>query len=426
MLDAYQAAHKTPATDPGKQLRELIEKTPGLKTTFLDQIDKGRLDGFESLATPGALGAYNPYGKMMAVSIDQLNDAAAGKVRTANSLRFTLGHEINHAVTRDARLAEDKALEDSVKRIANGPSPHDYTATLKAYNDSARSREVGAEIAGFNTLAAYVRQQNPNATLGDLYEASPDDMKAYVDFDPTKPAPEAYKLKAGLTINENNVLTYDKSMGLDSDNSKNLEMPSTPGNIKAMGKFFYEENGYPERKVGGALNYIEGIERAVPHAPGHPAPTVNVSLKEVGVTGVPLPNGFNDTSPRLQPPTSVPTTPEPATPAPSASTPASSQQSGDPREQRQGESTPDSNRIPQTASALPSAEKPNRFEQGAAGQLLSRFFDGDPKEAAEKYAQTQQFKDWDQWGKNNHQQQQQLEEQKQATQQEQPSRGFSR
>lgn len=132
MLDAYQATHKTSTTDPGAQLRALIETTPGLKATFLDQIDKGRLEKFVPLATPGALGTYNAYDRAMAVSVDQLNDAARGNVQTANSLRFTLGHEIDHAVTRDARLAEDRTLEASVRRIAAGPSPHDYTDTLKA------------------------------------------------------------------------------------------------------------------------------------------------------------------------------------------------------------------------------------------------------------------------------------------------------
>ncbi len=289
MLDAYQAAHKTSTTDPGKQLRELIETTPGLKDTFLDQIDKDRLKEFVPLTTPGALGTYDAYDKTMAVSIDQLNTAAGGDVQIANSLRFTLGHEINHAVTRDARLTEDKTLKDSIESIAASPSPHDYTATLKAYNDSARSREVGAEIAGFNVLAGYVRSKNPSATLKDMYDASPNDMAMYVDKDESK-TPATYTPKAGLT--------------LDSD----LKMASTQANIDAMGEHFYKATGYPERKIGGALDRIATAEQdalriARISDPGHVAPEIRVDLKTVGAETVPLPTGFTDTSsPRLQPP----------------------------------------------------------------------------------------------------------------------------
>lgn len=289
MLDAYQATHKTATTDPGAQLRALIETTPGLKATFLDQIDKGHLEKFEPLATPGALGTYNAYDKAMAVSVDQLNDAARGNVQTANSLRFTLGHEIDHAVTRDARLAEDRTLEASVRRIAAGPSPHDYTDTVKAYNESVRSREVGAEIAGFNALAGYVKGRNPSATLKDMYDASPNDMQMYVDVDLSK-TPATYTPKPGLTL------------GAD------LKMASTPENIAGMGKYFYEATGYPERKVGQALGFIATVEQEALRTartadPTHAAPEIRVNLKEVGAETARVPAGITDTSPRLAPPT---------------------------------------------------------------------------------------------------------------------------
>lgn len=292
MLDTYQATHKTATTDPGKQLRELIETTPGLKATFLDQIDKGHLEKFVPLATPGALGTYSAYDKAMAVSVDQLNDAARGNVQTANSLRFTLGHEIDHAVTRDARLAEDRTLETSVNRIAAGPSPHDYTATLKTYNESVRSREVGAEIAGFNALAGYVRDKNPAATLKDMYDASPNDMQMYVNVDLSK-TPATYTPKPGLTL------------------GPDLKMASTPDNVAGMGKYFYEATGYPERKVGGALNYIAGVEQEALRTariadPSHAAPEIRVNLKTVGAETAPVPGGITDTSPRLAP--AVPST----------------------------------------------------------------------------------------------------------------------
>ncbi|MDR2208487.1 MAG: hypothetical protein LBE22_05890 [Azoarcus sp.] len=289
MLNDFQTANRTHTTDPGRQLRELIETTPGLKAAFLDQIDKGHLRQIVKLDTPNALGTYNAYTQTMEIPVGLLNKAANGGQQgeqAANLLRHILGHEINHAVTRDARLAEDQALRERVARIANGPPPHDYTATLKAYNESARSREVSAEIAGFNTLAEYVRNENPNATLKDLYLASRDSMKMYVDMGGSKAMP-TYTLKPGLTLDNN------------------LKMPSTQANRDAMGKYFYKANGYPKNKVGVALKYIVTLERNVLNAaraanPHHPAPKINVNLKEIDLQAVPLPGGFDDTNPRLR------------------------------------------------------------------------------------------------------------------------------
>jgi hypothetical protein len=198
----------------------------------------------------------------MRVSVNDLNIAASGNTEVANSLRFTLGHDIEHAAQHDALLESDKAFEDSVRRIATGPSPHDYTAPLKAYNERECSLEVAAEIAGFNILADYVRNTYPNATLKDLYLASRGDMRAYIDED-RRTKPRTYALKPGLTLDNN------------------LKMPSTQANRDAMGKYFYEANGYPERKVGVALNYIATLEHNVLNA----------------ARAAPPPSGFNDTSP---------------------------------------------------------------------------------------------------------------------------------
>ncbi|MGN6152973.1 MAG: hypothetical protein ACTHOH_13350 [Lysobacteraceae bacterium] len=294
MLNDYQTRFKTAHTDPGAGLKTLVDTTPGLKTTLLQQIERGSLERFDNLGTPGALGTYNAYSKTMAVSIDQLNDASRGNVQTANSLRFTLAHEIDHAVTRDARLAEDRKLQSDVAGMVATPSPHDYTGILRSYNESVRSREVHAEMTGFNALAAHVRAGNPHATLKDLYDASPADMQMYVNVDLSK-TPATYAPKPGLTL------------GAD------LSMASTPENVAAMGRYFYEANGYPERKIGSAASYIDGQERtalaavraADPTHP-HPAPEVKADLTALGVPRLALPAGMTDSSPRLAPPAHTP------------------------------------------------------------------------------------------------------------------------
>jgi hypothetical protein len=111
-------------------------------------------------------------------------------------------------------------------------------------------------------------------------------MSPYIDED-RRTNPKTYTLKPGLTLDDN------------------LKMPSTQANRDAMARYFYEANGYPEQRVGDALNDIAMIERNVLNAaraanPHHPAPQIDVNLREIGLQGVPLPGGFNDTSPRLR------------------------------------------------------------------------------------------------------------------------------
>ena len=286
MLKDFEAANKTATTNPGKNFRDLIESTPQLKADILESIKKGNLDKFEAISGTNPLGYYNADNKALAVSADQLNDAGK-KTQTANSIRFTLGHEIQHGVNRQDILDQDNKLRTDAKATAKTPSPHDYTDELKTYNQTSRKIETSAEIAGFNTLASYVTSKNPKATLKDLYDASPDDMRMYINADLTK-SPPTYAAKPGLTI------------GAD------LKIASTPKNVEAMGKLFYDANGYPANEAGRAVGMIAKEERDALAAarkadPKHPAPEIRVDLKALDLTGMPLPRGFTDSSrPRLQ------------------------------------------------------------------------------------------------------------------------------
>ena len=285
MLDKFEAAHKTSTENPGANFRDLIEKTPQLKADILESIRKGNLEKLEAIAGPSPLGYYDADNKALAVSLDQLNDAAS-KTQTANSIRFTLGHEIQHGVNRQDILDQDKTLRDQAKATARTPSPHDYTDELKAYNATSRTIETTAEIAGFNTLASYVTSKNPKATLKDLYDASPDDMRMYIKQD-LSASPPTYTARPGLTI------------GAD------LKIASTPENLEAMGKLFYDANGYPPREMGRAIGMIRqeevaALAEARASNPRAAAPEIRVNLDELGMSGARLPPGFTDSSrPRL-------------------------------------------------------------------------------------------------------------------------------
>lgn len=295
MLTDFSALHDSATTHPGRNLRDLIDKTPELKAVVLESIKNGNLDKFENLNYPGAVGSYDADNKAMAVSVGQLGNADRN-VQSANTLRFTLGHELQHAVNRQDILDQDANFKAQAAVTAGQPSPHDYTQALKDYNAKSREIETKAEIAGFNMLAAEVTRQNPKATLKDLYDASPNDMQMYIDADLSK-TPATYTPKPGLTI------------GAD------LKLASTPQNVETMGKLFYDANGYPQREVGRAVGMIQDAEAtAARNNPGRAAPEIRVDLKEIGISGT-LPPGFTDTSkPRLQP--------QPAEAAPAEAAPA--------------------------------------------------------------------------------------------------------
>lgn len=281
MLDRFEAAHRTDTQNPGANLRSLIDGTPQLKTDLLESIRRGHLDDFVGIDGARPLGAYSAERRLMAVSLDQL-EGAPGNTQTANSLRFTLGHEVRHAIDRQDILNQNLTLRDEARATARSPSPHDYTETLRAYDATSRTIETTAEIAGFNTLASYVTARNPSATLRDLYDASPDDMRMYIRRD-FSVSPPAYAARPGLTI------------GAD------LQIASTPENVAAMGRLFYDANGYPATETGTAIGIIRNEEiAALAEArsadPRAPAPEIRVNLTELGFPGATLPPGFTDSS----------------------------------------------------------------------------------------------------------------------------------
>ncbi len=281
MLDRFEAAHRTDTANPGANLRTIIENTPQLRADLLESISRGNLETFEGIVGPRPLGYYNADHRALAVSLDQLDDAARS-TQAANSIRFTLGHEIQHGVNRQDIFDQDQTLRDQARATARTPSPHDYTEALQAYNATSRSIETTAEIAGFNTLASYVTARNPQATLKDLYDASPDDMRMYIHRD-LAASPPTYTARPGLTIGED------------------LKIASTPENLEAMGRLFYDANGYPPREVGRAIGMIRQEEvAALAEArsvdPRAPAPEIRVDLDALGLSGARLPAGFTDSS----------------------------------------------------------------------------------------------------------------------------------
>jgi hypothetical protein len=283
-LEAMLAEFEKNNATEGKNLRGLLDNTPELKQRLIDAIDKGNLEKIEPLSAQnkaaGAVGVYRANDKAMELPLDYLKiadkDAAA-----ANMIRITAGHEIEHAINRDDIKKTFDKLEKDILTIAKGPSPHDYTQTLKDFNTQSREREARDEMAGFNILAAHVKRENPNATQEQLYQklydASPD-VQSYFDVKGKAPN-QTYEPKAGITFNDK------------------FQVEATKDNVEAFGKHFYDGRGYPANYVGNIIGAIGSIENQLYGKDAKP-PEVNINLKEIGIQGqVTLPANIKDSSP---------------------------------------------------------------------------------------------------------------------------------
>lgn len=287
MLADFQRRTTTDNEQPGKIFSDLIADTPELRASLSRAVEQGELRKFAAEPDPRFNGSFNHEDGTLRLSIELLNKADPNgpeddRVSNANHVRFTTGHEVDHALSADVarRLAEQ--FKQRAAAIADGPSPHDYTAAVIEYNNGRREREASAEIAGFNTVVAHVKRLDPNATLADLYVAD-GGLSNYIDENDST-TPPGYSVTPGLHLRPD--------LQLDADKSRD-----------AMAKVFYDENpGYPARNIDWAFGEIYRQEAIAQTAhPGRPFPEIRINVQELGAK-VPLPLDFTDTSPPSPPP----------------------------------------------------------------------------------------------------------------------------
>lgn len=279
MVDRFEADH----AKEGKALRQMLDNTPELKARVEQAIEQKQLSGFAPHPRNGG-GSYNSETGQIQLPMDVLRTAKMDAPRddSANTARIILGHEIGHAINKVEIEKSDAAFKDRIDEIAKSPSPHDYTAALKAHAAEERTRESKDEIAGVNTLADYVKHSNPKATLKDLYNASTE-MASYIDKQ-GEGAKATYKAKDGLT--------FGNDLKIDAN---------APKNVEAMGKLFYDARGYPQHYGARDLGMVAEAEDAAQlRDPKRAQPEVRADLKALGIDQgkVPaewIPNGFRDT-----------------------------------------------------------------------------------------------------------------------------------
>lgn len=313
ILKEFQDANKTSTDDPGKNLRELLDKSPDLKKRILDSVDKGHLEHFALLPSgANAGGTYSSDTKTIELPGNFLKLAGTNKTAAAE-LVFVMGHEIQHSFNSTASTVATDAFKKEVDKIAKGPGPHDYTNAIKDFIGNFRKDEAGAHIGGFNAIASQVLKDNPKlkddqaAALKAFYNAYPERMGDFIERGGKSPN-FTYALKPGLSLD------------------KDMTMPSTKENVEAMGKHYFGKpasvsrlgvNGnqdYTNYYGDWAMGHIQRTEKAVQDAavkadPKHVPPEVKVNLGDIGLQTGQLTNGLKYTDSTPKKPLDAPTAP---------------------------------------------------------------------------------------------------------------------
>lgn len=224
LLDEF-AKQPGVSADHANNLTSIINNSPALVSQINEAVKQGHLKHIVPLPVgTNAGGEYNGTDKEMRLPLSVLTSPPAGVPFNAGEPTFVLGHELQHGFNH---AATEKATQDFIagtKTIAEGNGPtHDYTPALGALLAANRRDEAGAEVAGWNALVGMVQHTNPNATLEDVYAASPFRAADFID-------------RAGSAPN----YTYTAKPNISLD--ANLHMQPTAANVEAMGKNYFDHS----------------------------------------------------------------------------------------------------------------------------------------------------------------------------------------
>ena len=203
MLRGFEAEYDARNPNLSRNLRDLIERSPSLKSDLQQSIADGNLKEiriFESNANnTGA--EYSR--KRQSI---QIPESDLLQYRTSRhydeEMIFKLGHEMRHAMDRANATRGNDRFNNEVWRISESAGTrHDYTTVVADFIDENRQRESYAHIGGFNAISSMARMQNPDATLKDIYEAYPARMADFIEVAGVRG--KSFSLKEGLTLDAN-------------------------------------------------------------------------------------------------------------------------------------------------------------------------------------------------------------------------------
>ena len=270
-------AGKTGVTaDQVNNLRAVISHSPVLAAQVDAAISAGHLQHFElQPAGEHAGGTYHGDTKTIELPSAGLSTPAGnGRLDTAE-LTFVLGHEIQHGFNHQATSDAYEAFEDDLERVVAGRTGHDYTPAIATVLAANRRDEATANIEGWNALVSQIRTEDPNATLKELYDASPR-AKDFVRMVPGPPA--SYAAHTDLTLNAD------------------LSMTATPANIEGMARHYFDQGVSAKLGHHGNSDYQNlygayAVARACQYEAANPPPD-GISRMEINMQRLGLQEGL--------------------------------------------------------------------------------------------------------------------------------------
>ncbi|PTR33638.1 hypothetical protein C8J98_103401 [Luteibacter sp. OK325] len=243
------------------------------------------LEAFDIVPSGSGLGgSYSPEKHTMNLPAASLQAQVPGsRVMGYNpyELSFVIGHEVQHGFNSlDAARGRSDFIHDAQAIAATRSPVHDYTLAIEKYVQSGRNDEARAEISGWNALQSRVHQENPSATLYDMYNLAPgrvDDFAHRVNGQPLSPRPNV-QLNADLTMSptSSNVAAMGHNY-FDRPNSAHMPPGDTRASMNLGGV-----SDYPNYYARWAVATASWAEQNAPTIHGQ-KPQIVIDMAHAGL-----------------------------------------------------------------------------------------------------------------------------------------------
>jgi hypothetical protein len=298
MITKFGADNKNEVA--AENLRQLLNKSPELKESYIQAVKNGELTGFT--ASNNSISQFTASSSTISLPLNLLEKAGTDK-NARNELAYSLGR--NNQLAYEYSPSQDKsfnALIASANTLASNSTktndgklvPHDYTKTVGDFIDADRAIVGRSNIVAYNSVVEQVKKDNPNPTLKDVYEASPPPngkMGNFIAKDETQ-TPPTYRLKEGLQVNQDMSLNLTAtSMGKTTEHS----------NVNVVGKIFHDLSpapGVASPKTEAAAVAIRFISNA--ESQNKTGAEVRINMAQLGLNETAVNQSLSERTPSLR------------------------------------------------------------------------------------------------------------------------------